>query len=271
MTIIKSLVLTAALLVIPAPGVAQTTIAFDESGIGPGGTMKVTVTVPGEKPIARPRFHVVRDGDKTPGSGSRGWVDFPEIAATQEVTLRAPAAVGEFWLILNDGGRMVAREPFSVMSWDLVTELTMRRLARKAEQLQLEMSKNAAGAAPQFEPSASASGTAEATTAPRQPVRLLSGPSQARPGAPLDVIVKLPADVAEPIDVQLSWATTTSLGFVEKEREAAVRRAGSPVAVRASGKQATTVSMPAPAQAGEYDLLLMLGAGLLDAVSVTVR
>lgn len=258
MTVIKSLMLAAALLVIPSPGLAQTTIAFDEFGIGPGGTMKVSLSVPEATSLAKPRFHVIRDGDKTPGARSRGWVDFPEMAGTQDVTLRAPAAEGEFWLILNDGSRMVAREPFSVMSWDAVRERTMRRLERKAEELRESLAKEPGDVSPQ----------PEATT---QAVRLLTSPPETRPGATLDVTVRLPADVADAVDVQLAWATTASLGFVEKEQDAVSRRVGSLVTLRASGKQASTVSMQAPAKPGEYDVLLMLGAGLLDAVTVTVR
>lgn len=258
MTVIKLLMLAAALLVIPSPGLAQTTIAFDEFWIGPGGTMKVSLSVPEASPLAKPRFHVIRDGDKTPGARSRGWVDFPEMAGTQDVTLRAPAAEGEFWLILNDGSRMVAREPFSVMSWDAVREWTMRRLERKAEELRESLAKEPGGVSPQ----------PEATT---QAVRLLTSPPETRPGATLDVTIRLPADVTEPLDLQVAWATTASLGYVEKERDATARRVGSPIAVRASGKQPSTVSIPAPAQPGEYDVLLMLGSGLLDAATVTVR
>ena len=220
--------------------------------------MKVTITVPKGTRIAKPRFHVVPNGERTPGSRSRGWVDFQEMAGTQDVWLRAPAAEGDFWLILNDGGRIVARELFLVISVGDWLDMKNREGERESERLRESLASGDMGGSPQPE---------KAT----QTVSLLNSPSQAPPGATLDVVVRLPADVADAVDLQLAWATTASLGFVEKERDAVSRRVGSSVTVRASGTQASTVSMQAPAQPGEYDVLLMLGAGLLDAVTVTVR
>jgi hypothetical protein len=258
MTVIKALMLAAVLLAVPSPVLAQTKIAIPEHAFYPGGLMKVTITVSKGAQIAKPRFHVVPEGERTPGARSRGWVDFQDMAGTQDVTLRAPAAEGDFWLILNDGGRIVARALFIVIPEGDWFDMKMREADREIERLRESLAQEPVSASP----------PPETTT---QAVRLLNSPSQAPPGATLDVVVRLPADVAHAVDVQLAWATTASLGFVEKERDAVSRRVGSPVTVRASGTQAATVSMQAPAQPGEYDVLLMLGAGLLDAVTVTVR
>ena len=136
--------------------------------------------------VSKPRFHTIPDGQPIPSAQSRGWVEFPELVATQEVKLRAPDEPGNWWLILNNGNKLVARVPFNVVDW-----FTM--LALKRDEL---MARGVGGSGPD-------AATASAPAVPAPPVLVPASPSNSPRGS-LRLVTPKGLTTGERFDVVLT-------------------------------------------------------------------
>jgi hypothetical protein len=254
---------------------AQMALSFknDKDFFGPGGEMTVSVTVPAGGRIVSPRLHHVREGEPLPKNGSRGWIEFPELTSNQELTIRAPQEEGDWWLVMFDGKRLVSRITFDVFDLGTVLELMHRRICRDIKNDQglisdgceqyftaNELAAVASSApAPQTQPLSPVAAPAPAATAKR--LRLLSS-GAIRADARIEVGV---SDAGQKRALELRWANTADLPFAGKKLAPLTGQAFS---VR-TGQSSTTVI--APADAGDYDLLLFGDGELLEALLVSVQ
>ena len=234
-----------------APAGAQVSVSLEKDYVMREQTMAVKVTLPAGVQVGRPRLATIREGQTLPGGGSKAWVEFPELTATQTISLRAPSAEGKWWLVMNDDRRLVARIPFDVVDWQVALQLKKAQLETAASQ-----ENNVAAQPPPAEP------------APVRPddsplpenvsenglVYRESGKPALR-GRDVEITVALPEGI-QPAEFLVRW-----------------RHAGTADAIRvtASGAAAARVSLIAPTGAGTYDVLLFYGTSLLDALPVVVE
>jgi hypothetical protein len=260
------------LLVAATPAAGQVTIALDKKHYGVDAPVAATVTLPPGRRVARPRIHMILDGQPLPSTRSRGWMDFPEIVGTQEIKLRAPGTPGNWWLILNDADRLVGRVPIDVL--DTLTLLTLQRdrlMAAGAHDSSSGTPKGSDPAAGSVAASPPAETSLSSPSHSQYGYLRLAEPRDVHPGERFVVIITLPSVLPDDGDVVLRWGDTASLSWSEKENTA--ESPGLPPGVRVpepkTGAQPVTVTAPASA-VGRVEVRLFRGRELLDALVVTV-
>ena len=279
--------LAVVLMAAAAPAAAQVSMTFadvDDYFIG-GSTMEIRLEIPTGMRLIAPRFHHIREGEPLPKPKSRGWIEFPEITASQNVKLRAPEEEGDWWLVLNDGNKLIARTSFDVWHWTQVLEFKLRKVCREQQSRDNPVP---AGCEDWIAPMAATAtvepmpATSIATAEPAATTRSVTTPRPAptapttksllrlaskddiRAGDRVDVSVSASSQT-EGGNLELRWARTAELPFARKQ----LAPFTGPAFSVSTGQPSTTIV--APGEPGRYDLLLFADGGLLEALPVSVQ
>jgi hypothetical protein len=260
----QTLLLSLSLLAAGSLASAQATLKLDQASYVSGATMLVTVVLSPGQAVAKPRFHFIADGEPLPKRNSKGWIDFSALAETREVSLRAPQKAepelaARWWLILNDGDRLIARTPFDELGFILALEL------KRAELEAAGVGESPTG--PMGAPAATTSRGLVSTNG----FISVSSSRDLLLGETVVVTVKLPAGSPDDADpVTLKWGATADLSWEQKEAAPEPSHSSAvPVPGLDSGPQQLSVVTPL-SKPGRYELRLFRGNRLLDVLALTI-